>query len=59
MEDYLNNFLDSIEGLHNGPEGGEEVEIGLNRAAYIKDLLKQNFIPTEESAKPICSLYER
>ncbi len=50
MEDNLNKFLDSIEGLHNGPEGGEDVELGANRAAYIKALMQQNFIPTEELA---------
>lgn len=50
MDDYLNNFLGSIEGLHNDPENSEDVEIGLNlnRGAYIQDLLKQNFIPTQE-----------
>ncbi|MFZ2539787.1 MAG: hypothetical protein WAX04_12955 [Oscillospiraceae bacterium] len=44
----IDDILNQVECLHNGPEGGEEVEIGLNRVAYIKGLMQENFIPTEE-----------
>lgn len=48
-ENYdLSKYLQSLEDLHNGPGEGEPDEVGLNRTAYINELLKQNFIPTEE-----------
>jgi len=46
---HLDEILNQVEEFQNGPEDGQDVEwIGLNRLPYIKYLMQENFIPSEE-----------
>lgn len=47
-DNNLEEFLQSLEDMHNGPGEGQPDEVGVNRANYINQLLQQNFVPTEE-----------